>query len=324
MNKDCEIVRDLMSLYVDDVCSEGSRVLVDEHLKECSECADYLKLMKSDSVEKDLTKEKTEVIEYQKKGFKKRSVIAGSIISGILLVPVIVCLIVNIAAGHALDWFFIVLTSLMLVGTVTVVPVLAPDNKFLWMIGSFTVCLELLLGVCCLYSGGRWFFVAGSAVLFGLSVAFLPAVTRKKPVRERLGGKRVLFIMTVNSILLILMLAAIGIHSGKAGYWRTMIADTACPLVYIWGLVLTIKYAKPNALAKTGSAFIWTGITVYFWDTLMKIISGGKLSFHQFSFLVWNYDTIYSNIVVLIAATLAAIGVIMMIAGIIYRKRGKK
>jgi len=34
----CDIVKDLLPLYVDDVCSEKSRMVIEEHLKECEEC----------------------------------------------------------------------------------------------------------------------------------------------------------------------------------------------------------------------------------------------------------------------------------------------
>ena len=39
----CEIIRDLIPLYLDKVCSEDSRKLVEEHLAECSECRKYMK-----------------------------------------------------------------------------------------------------------------------------------------------------------------------------------------------------------------------------------------------------------------------------------------
>ena len=38
MNKDCEIIRDLLPLYVDDVCSTETKELVEKHLKNCNEC----------------------------------------------------------------------------------------------------------------------------------------------------------------------------------------------------------------------------------------------------------------------------------------------
>ena len=37
MNKNCEVIRDLLPLYADDVCSGRSRELIEEHLQECPE-----------------------------------------------------------------------------------------------------------------------------------------------------------------------------------------------------------------------------------------------------------------------------------------------
>lgn len=50
MKKECDIVRDLLPLYKDEVCSEGSRKLVEEHIKICSDCAKELEKMKEDIV----------------------------------------------------------------------------------------------------------------------------------------------------------------------------------------------------------------------------------------------------------------------------------
>ena len=33
----CEVARDLLPLYCDDVCSQESRILIEEHLKNCSD-----------------------------------------------------------------------------------------------------------------------------------------------------------------------------------------------------------------------------------------------------------------------------------------------
>ena len=42
----CEIVKDLLPLYVDDVLSEDSRMLVEEHIDGCSECRSYCEKLK--------------------------------------------------------------------------------------------------------------------------------------------------------------------------------------------------------------------------------------------------------------------------------------
>ena len=42
MKLKCEIVQDLLPLYEDEVCSEASRTVVEEHLKECVSCRKLL------------------------------------------------------------------------------------------------------------------------------------------------------------------------------------------------------------------------------------------------------------------------------------------
>ena len=54
----CEIIRDLIPLYLDNVCSEDSRKLVEDHLSECSECRKYMKELET---ELEMVKEKKEV-----------------------------------------------------------------------------------------------------------------------------------------------------------------------------------------------------------------------------------------------------------------------
>lgn len=48
MNKDCNIVNDLLPLYVDDVLSADSKQFVEEHLSSCDNCKDQLDKMKAD------------------------------------------------------------------------------------------------------------------------------------------------------------------------------------------------------------------------------------------------------------------------------------
>ena len=65
------------------------------------------------------------------------------------MIPVIVCLICNLAIGHALDWFFIVLTALLVVASVTLVPMLVVEKKAVYTVLAFTGTLVLLLFTCC-------------------------------------------------------------------------------------------------------------------------------------------------------------------------------
>ena len=45
MNCSCNVIRDLLPLYYDGVCSEESKTIVDRHLSECESCKEYYKLM---------------------------------------------------------------------------------------------------------------------------------------------------------------------------------------------------------------------------------------------------------------------------------------
>ena len=46
----CNVVRDLLPLYVDDVLSDDSRKLVEEHMRTCNKCRSYYDEMTDDTV----------------------------------------------------------------------------------------------------------------------------------------------------------------------------------------------------------------------------------------------------------------------------------
>ena len=161
-----------------------------------------LEKLRSHEIETDLQEEKEQVIEYQAKRFRRRSATVGSVVSGIFMIPVVVCLIVNLVSGSPLGWFFIVLAGLAVAASLVVVPLMVPENKLFWTFCCFTMSLLLLLGVTCFYSHGNWFFTAASAVLFGLAVFFGPFLVRARPVRERIGSfSRPLLVISVDVIL---------------------------------------------------------------------------------------------------------------------------
>lgn len=47
MNYPCGIIRDLLPLYIDDVCNEDSKRAVENHLSECEKCRNYYESMTS-------------------------------------------------------------------------------------------------------------------------------------------------------------------------------------------------------------------------------------------------------------------------------------
>lgn len=47
MKTTCDIIEDLLPLYLDDACSEESKRAVEEHLSSCEKCKEDLRIMQS-------------------------------------------------------------------------------------------------------------------------------------------------------------------------------------------------------------------------------------------------------------------------------------
>lgn len=99
MKTDCKVIKDLLPVYCDEICSEESRNLVDEHLGECESCKKDLELMKTSLgvgeerhiKETDLAKNASTA---WKKGKKK------AFIKGCVAVALIVCLCFGVYVGY--------------------------------------------------------------------------------------------------------------------------------------------------------------------------------------------------------------------------------
>ena len=219
MNRECEIIRDILPLYADSVCSGASRDIVDEHLKTCPDCAAYLKQIRDSEAESALRDERALVIENQARRFKRRSAAAGGVTSGLIMIPILVCLVVNLISGRTMDWFYVVLAGMLVAASLIVVPLAVPESKLFWTFCAFCASLMVLLAVCALYTHGNWFFVAASASLFGLSAVFLPFVIRAKPLRPWVKDRnRTLVVLAVDGILFVNMMSMISMYRKGFGY----------------------------------------------------------------------------------------------------------
>ena len=70
MNTECNIIIDLLPLYVEDMVSPETKQFVEEHLKNCPECSCELKKMRGGEIPAP-TKKEPEPTEENKKIFKK-------------------------------------------------------------------------------------------------------------------------------------------------------------------------------------------------------------------------------------------------------------
>lgn len=96
MKKECNIVQDVLPLYLENMVSEGTKVFVEEHLESCSDCATELKYLKSgmhiDVAETPVREHAVDVIAAIKKKISKR----------ILKAVTAVCLVFAVLFGAVL------------------------------------------------------------------------------------------------------------------------------------------------------------------------------------------------------------------------------
>lgn len=312
MNKQCEIVQDLLPLYVDEVCSKSSAEMVEEHVSECKECLKLRDMMKNKNCEGALRSETESVITHHAKSQKRKTLMAGFCIAGILCIPILVCLIVNLAVGHALDWFFIVLTSLMVFASLVVVPLVVEKQKGLYTIGSFTVSLMLLLMTCAIYTKGNWFWVVSSSVLFGLSVMLMPYIAYHIPLGGFWKRHKGLLILGVDVILLFTMLFCIGIFVNNTMYWKATPPIVLFATGFVWMIFLICRYLKVSKFIRAGITCMLVGGFSFLIDYVVDAIFDDNPVWPVMNFKVWNTATLDGNIDWIILIVFAVIGIFLI------------
>lgn len=244
MTFDCDVVRDLLPLYVDEACSEKSRDMVETHLQECPACRDILERIRRTEIDEDLQIEKAEVLGDGAKRFKQRSAMIGSVIAGLFMIPILICLLINLVSGRPLGWFLVVLASLAVAASLIIVPLMVPEDKAFWTFAAFCASVVALLGVICMNTRGSWFWIASSATLFGLAVVFLPFIIRTRPARQLIGNSNpVIIVLVLDVVLFLNMMNMIRSH-GRI---------TLATLLYTLGILAGIAAVVFEILRKRGT-----------------------------------------------------------------------
>lgn len=170
----------------------------------------------------------------------------------------VVCFIADLASDGALSWFWVVLASLLTAASLTLTPALAPERMGgVWTAGAFTLAIELLLGVCCLYTGGDWFFVAGMSVLFGLCLPLLPLVLLRLPLPEALVSRKALLCLGADLALLLGLLGVCCAYTDGDWFWITAVSVLFAASILLLPFVIR-QLPLPEALTRHRAA-LWLG-----------------------------------------------------------------
>lgn len=275
MKNVCEIVQDILPLYVDEICSPSSREFIEEHIAECEKCSVTLDNLKRNTIDNSIINEKNTVLDKHFKKTRRTSFTVGIAAAMILMIPVLVTFIVNLATGHALTWFFIVLTSLFVVASVTVVPLVVVRNRFLYTSLGFVGTLLLLLATCCIYTHGRWFFIAATSVLLFFSTVFLPIIAKNYFSNEIFWKKhKGLLVFLSDTVLLYMLIVFVNVFNKNRNTWFPSFEITTVCVLSAWIFFLIVRYWRVGAAARTGGALIYFGLFMMTINKIIDIIIG--------------------------------------------------
>ena len=325
----CDIVQDLLPLYQDDACSNGSEQMIEEHLQECATCQNVADCLKNIEVDNKLVTEKNDVLQKFAKKERKRTFTAGVVTASVLMIPVIICLICNLVMGQGLDWFFIVLAALSVFASFTVLPLMIEKNVGLWTLACFTGSLLSLLLVIDIYVKGGWFIAVAVPIVFGLSILFAPYVVKQIKLPQIWINKKGLLVMLWDTAWLLGVIIVASLGNTSIDYWKTTITTTAYHLLLPWLLFFIIRYGKMprssknklSRLIKAGLCVILSGLYLAFTNNITNALIGGgnHIDLSAVNFSDWSTNAVINaniNIIILIStiglgSTLIAIGIIV-------------
>lgn len=251
-------------------------------------------------------------------------------------IALITCFICNIAINKGLTWFWIVLSALALAFSFTNLPKLIKKHKLILLPLSMFLALCLLLGVCCLYTGGNWFWVASLSVLFGVVIVFIPIYILKYKVFNKIKKFADFISIGIDFVMLNLLLLVIYSFTIVNGCtdinWYLLIALPLVLAVYLFlNILLSVKFLKINRLLKTSIILFLIDI-LYFIVPFIKVNNISvqeeinQINIFKANFCNWKTELLMANnIHCIIFLTIMTLSIIFLTTGIIqHLKRNSK
>lgn len=222
----------------------------------------------------------------------------------------VVCFICNLAIGHTLSWFFIVLSSLMC--AYSFIPTftwLFKTKKFLVFTVTTYLSIVFLLFICAVYTNGMyWLLTACIGVLMGYVLVFLPAILSK----TKLSSYKFVISFSVLFVLTVLLLLAVNIwNSFSIVRAILMTAYGFSPLVFC-AVVCLFDF---DGFIKTGICTLFTTAIVYFTNYVAGLLFGVNGNQYQVDFNNWEQCT-NGNIFLIFLIVFSLIGIALVVTGI--------
>ena len=181
------------------------------------------------------------------KHWRRLTLIGQGTLCGGYAVALLTCFICNLAVGHRLDWFFIVLTSLLLAFSLTSLPVFLKRERAVISLSAATGSLLLLILTCGLYTGGGWLGAGFSIVAACLALPWgLYAQWRFYPKHRLELSLGILTVWTFG------LLAVICLVTGGDWLLRLAFPITAFSYAFVWAVFAVARWTPVNGCIKAG------------------------------------------------------------------------
>ncbi len=245
------------------------------------------------------------------------------------------CFICNLAIDKTLSWFWIVFFALLFSFTFTNLPKLIKKYKLVLIPLCNYLALCLLLGVCCVYTKGGWFWISILSVLLGLVIIFLPIYISKYPVFSKVKKYNDVISILVDFIILNVLLLVINCFTIKNGYsnnwWFFTIAIPITFIIFLeLNILLSIRFLKINKCLKTSIILFLSNLFLYLPPLFIKSKSPetqneiDDVNIFKANLSCWQVDkTLEQNIHLIIFLTVLFLAVIFLIIGAISNTKKK-
>ena len=265
----CDVVQDLLPLYVDGVCSADSRQLVDAHLAECDDCRKVLADLQESETEVAFHADAKAVIRAHNKHQSKTALALGVLISVFLTGVMGVMLYVTLKGWSDWQTTITVGASLLFLAGLTAVPLLASSKRLTKAIVFSTLALVLVILCEEAFFGeesGLETLQIITATIFAISLFAFPVVVRQAHLPEPLCHHKLVITMRWDSIWFVLMMLFLAIDvPQEMGF--VMVATLSLVAV-AWLIALAARYLRVHWLAKCGIAVVllalWTALGMHF------------------------------------------------------------
>ncbi len=314
--KNCDVVRDLLPLYVDDVCTPSSRQLVAEHLSVCGECSALERKLRNTNYDRMVSAEAQDVLQRHAKKEKGAAWRAGMIMSGIMLIPILILAVVTAAGAAEFGSLLVVISSMMLAASFIVVPLFSKKERFIRIAMSATGSILLVEFFGCLIDGES-FARAAVPTLFGLSVVFLPFVIRAVPLPDGLRKNKAVTVITWDCFWLFLTIAVENLPPLRAVAMSEGMVVSAFLMIVTLSVfgVMKLSNSSVNPLTKCAAVVILLGLWGSFVHEILRLFREGTLGMIRSIFdpATWSFGMAFTSIILTILSTvllLVAVGLI--------------